>query len=81
MEYRVEYKTNMGENLNTSQLIMTLSSPDVLVETETLLYPWTSLVAEFGGILSLFLGVSIISMWNSVEDLGKMFTTIFKEVF
>ena len=34
------------------------------VETEKLIYPSSSLVAEFGGTLSLFLGVSFISIWD-----------------
>ena len=56
--------------------------PDTTVETEELIYPWTSLVpelltvlmsplhpqvAEFGGSLSLFLGVSFMTIW----DMGR----------
>ena len=40
------------------------STNDTLVETETLMFPWTSLVAEFGGTLSLFLGVSFMTVWE-----------------
>ena len=39
-------------------------SPDTSVETEELIYPWTSLVAEFGGALGLFLGVSFMTIWD-----------------
>ena len=39
-------------------------SPDTTVETEELIYPWTSLVAEFGGALGLFLGVSFMTIWD-----------------
>ena len=35
------------------------------VETEELIYPSSSLVAEFGGTLSLFLGFSFISLWDN----------------
>ena len=35
-----------------------------LVETEVLVYPLTSLVAEFGGVLGLFLGVSFLTVWD-----------------
>ena len=42
-------------------------SNDTFVETELLIYPWTSLVAEFGGTLSLFLGVSFMSLWDGIH--------------
>ena len=41
----------------------------VKVETEELIYPWQSLVAEFGGALGLFLGFSFMTIWESVEEL------------
>ena len=41
-------------------------SNDTFVETELLVYPWTSLVAEFGGALGLFLGVSFMSLWDGI---------------
>ena len=41
------------------------------VETEKLIYPSSSLVAEFGGTLSLFLGVSFISIWDAFGLLRK----------
>ena len=39
------------------------------VETEELIYPWQSLVAEFGGALGLFLGFSFMTVWDSVLEL------------
>merc|ERR1719341_135134 len=36
------------------------------IETEELIYPWQSLVAEFGGCLGLFLGFSAMTIWDSV---------------
>ena len=39
-------------------------SNDTMVEKEQLVYPFSSLVAEFGGTLSLFLGFSIMSLWD-----------------
>ena len=35
------------------------------VETEELIYPSSSFVAEFGGTLSLFLGFSFITLWDN----------------
>ena len=37
------------------------------IEQEILLYPFTSLLAEFGGALGLFLGFSIMTIWDGVE--------------
>ena len=34
---------------------------------KVLIYPWTSLVAEFGGTLGLFLGFSAMTLWDSLE--------------
>ena len=39
------------------------------IEKEVLLYPFTSLLAEFGGSLGLFLGFSIMTIWDSTVDL------------
>ena len=41
------------------------------VETEELIYPMSTLVAEFGGILGLFLGFSFISLWDNFGTLKK----------
>ena len=37
-------------------------SNSTLVETEQLIYPWTFPVAEFGGALCLFLGISFMTL-------------------
>ena len=39
------------------------------VETEELIYPWQSLVAEFGGALGLFLGFSFMTVWDFVVQI------------
>ena len=40
---------------------------DISIESEKLDYPWTSLVAEIGGTLGLFVGFSFIMVWDGVE--------------
>ena len=51
-------------------------SPNLVVETESLLYNFESLVAEFGGTLSLFVGFSFIAFWDCLEFMLKMFGTL-----
>ena len=41
------------------------------VETEELIYPMSTLVAEFGGTLGLFLGFSFISVWDNFDLLKR----------
>ena len=38
----------------------------IQVETEELIYPWQSFVAEFGGALGLFLGFSFMKILDSL---------------
>ena len=58
-------------------------SNSTMVEREELIYPLTSLVAEFGGTLGLFLGFSFMTLWDHILLLGyvtmafRMFKTIF----
>ena len=58
-------------------------SNSTLVEKEELIFPLSSLVAEFGGTLGLFLGFSFMTLWDHILLLGyvtvafRMFKTIF----
>ena len=45
-----------------------------LVEKEELLYPSSTLVAEVGGTLGLFLGVSFMTLWDGAVELQKYVT-------
>ena len=49
------------------------------VETEELIYPMSSLVAEFGGTLGLFLGFSFISLWDKLDTLKRLIAMIRKK--
>ena len=40
---------------------------ETFVEKELLIYPLTSLVAEFGGTLGLFLGFSFMTLWDGLQ--------------
>ena len=63
-----KYKTH---NIRNSSLTFSLWAydNDIYLETEYLVYPWTSLVAEFGGTLSLFLGFSFMMIWDGMEKM------------
>ena len=47
-------------------------SSNTRIETEALIYPMSSLVAEFGGTLGLFLGFSFISLWDNFDTLKRV---------
>ena len=42
-------------------------SPFTQVEEEALVYSFESFIAEFGGSLGLFLGVSFMTIWDGVK--------------
>ena len=44
-----------------------------MMEKEQLIYPLTSLVAEFGGTLGLFLGFSFMTVWDGMQSLQGLF--------
>ena len=72
-EYRFDKKPSVfGENNVTRELVLWLSTPYMLLETEQYLYPFKSLVADVGGILGLFLGFSLMTVWDIID----MFTVL-----
>ena len=48
------------------------TSTKTTIRTEQLIYPLASLVAEFGGTLGLFLGLSFITLWDYMFYIGKV---------
>ena len=51
----------------------------IKVETEELIYPLSTLVAEFAGTLSLFLGFSFISFWDFITAQKRNILQAFKK--
>ena len=49
------------------------SSNSLKVKEEAYLYPATSFIAEFGGSLGLFLGLSFLSVWDIILYISRMF--------
>ena len=68
-EYRRAGDETTSTSADTTEIDFSLwaNSDDTFIESEVLLYPWTSLVAEFGGTLGLFLGFSFMTLWDGVE--------------
>ena len=44
-----------------------LSSTNIVSKREEIIYDFQSFVAEFGGALGLFLGFSIIMIWDGIK--------------
>ena len=52
-------------------------SENTKVSTEHLVYPFSALIADFGGTLGLFLGISFIGLW----DLIHLFAVLFYKIY
>ena len=59
-------------NNKTCTIKIFAASSDITVKSETYLFPFPALVAEFGGTLGLFLGVSFMNLWDGLEMLHGM---------
>ena len=49
------------------------SSNSLTIKEETLLYPFESFLAEFGGSLGLFLGFSFLTIWDIFVSILRRF--------
>jgi hypothetical protein len=56
-------------NLDSEHFIFALwsSSNNTYEKKEAFIYPLSTLVAELGGTLGLFLGFSFLSLWDGLE--------------
>ena len=54
-------------------------SENTRVATEQLVYPVSSLIAEFGGSLSLFLGVSFVTLWDNCHLFAVVCRIVFNQ--
>ena len=73
-EYKKAGDTVSGPIDNTTysthfSFVLQFDSADVRVEKEVWAYPTISFMADLGGALSLFVGVSLLSAWDCLEYL------------
>ena len=54
-------------------------SENTRVATEQLVYPVSSLIAEFGGCLSLFLGVSFVTLWDNFHFFAVVYQAVINQ--
>ena len=55
---------------------ITVSSPAVSVKTEKQIYEATSFVGDIGGSLGLFLGFSLLMVWDWIQRVGRLIKSI-----
>ena len=64
-EYRV-VSTDL-RNLNSFGMVVTYGSLSTTILREYFIYPFDSLVSDFGGTLGLFVGFSFVMLWDVVQ--------------
>ena len=52
---------------NRSQVKIMFDRPGIITETEELAYSLSSLVADCGGVLGLFIGFNFLMIWDFIE--------------
>ena len=72
MQFSFWINTFFQESYGDFGFVLWNMSPNLVVETESLLYNFESLVAEFGGTLGLFVGFSFMVFWDCLEFVLKM---------
>ena len=80
-EYQLA-KAPMKNNVGTAGIFLTLTSTNVVKMTEEIVYPVESFISEFGGALGLFLGFSLIMLWDWIEmGVDHLRTNFFVKLF
>ena len=64
-EYRV-VATDLRD-FNSFGVVFTYASLGTTVLREYLIYPFDSLVSDFGGTLGLFVGFSFVALWDVIQ--------------
>ena len=62
---------------NGTKVYFSLASKKIISKKEVYLYTFSSLIAELGGALGLFLGFSFYMLWDLAETFYKMVAATF----
>ena len=62
-----------ADNTGALGFMCGFSSNSLTVKEETYLYPFISFLAEAGGSLGLFLGFSMLTLWDVLLTILKLF--------
>ena len=76
-EFSLPY-TPVGTSYHETSFSLKFSHSSLVRKKEVLVYPLTSLVAEFGGTFGLFVGFSFVMFWDSAEFFVKYLIEIMK---
>ena len=66
LDEKTEYRFN--DNKGEQTVWITLSTPEVVIKQEKQIYEATSLVGDIGGSLGLFLGFSLLMVWDWLQN-------------
>ena len=64
--------------MNESDFIISYAFTDLVTDEEVLLFPYDSLVSEFGGALGLFLGFSFLGAASTMQSWGLVILRMVK---
>ena len=66
MEYKIveEPQNFFRADLNTTHIWLTMASPKITIEKEVESYSFTTFVADWGGLLGLFVGFNFLMIWD-----------------
>ena len=56
----------METKTNYSMIRVLFSNPTLIIEKEELAYPFMTLLADFGGVLGLFIGFNFLMIWDVI---------------
>ena len=82
LQYKIVRGNIPSRNKRGNSLTFALLAFDdkIQMETEELIYPGASLVAEIGGTLGLFLGFSFMVIWDGMEHTYYWFKPILRNI-
>ena len=66
----------VSDSSETNGMRIWMATKTVIVEREELIFPFQSRIADVGGILGLFLGLSFLSFFDLIESAADLYKSI-----